>query len=101
MTTQTLTQAIIAKWEECLEEYAEEVKAGFMKPQLIEANDLDLDDIKAENPDETEDDLKATWSGIPLAARLSASGYLDCTDWSPIGSPDDVGMWFETFVSND
>lgn len=76
------------EWTRCMADQDYET-GGFMVPQLIKVTPADLDEW--EIPEEDRD----IWSGVPTAARLSAPGYLDCTEWYPIGSAADVRGFFE------
>jgi len=64
--------------------------SGSMVPEVQEVDDirqflyqLDYD------PD--------TWDGVPFAARLQMPGYLDATDWTPIGNGEDFREWCEQY----
>jgi hypothetical protein len=80
-------QEILDAWQRGLDTYATEIESGFMKPQLCRVT---IDMMPA---DEIE-----FWTDAVVAARLSADGYLDCTEWIPIFSRYDVEYFFRTYV---
>lgn len=58
--------------------YKEEVNESFMKPELMQTGNESIGDF--------------------FFIRLSASGYLDCTDWVWLQNESDIGDWFLTYV---
>lgn len=98
------TKAIQDKWEKCLSEFSKELKNSFMQP-CLDYGKYVIKDVKHEGecliPIEyanlTEGKIIRRKTGF--YARLSASGYMDCTEWQSIDSPDDVDDFFNTFVA--
>jgi hypothetical protein len=91
MTTQNLTQY----WEYKYLDYADEIKQSFMKPEIVAKESLygfteELDDFLDEH---TED--------CDYLVRLSANGYMDCTEWTPIYETDDIDWFFDFYVANE
>ena len=87
-TEQTIiTGSMVDYWEKQKSEYND--PAAFMQPQLINGNQL----TKEELPEGWED-----WNTLPMFwARLSAPGFLDCTDWAPINDHGDIEYFFELY----
>lgn len=95
--------AIESKWDELVDQY---FKPGdFMKPQLNygryyigDSNDGyficwwdEIEDIRKIHK------ITLLTKHTGLCARLSASGYMDCTDWTPINSEQDVEDFMEMY----
>jgi hypothetical protein len=58
---------------------AKDIEQAFMKPELL---------------------IKGEGENTRVFIRLSASGYLDCTEWEWLREPADMVKWFETWVEN-
>ena len=67
----------------------------FMVPQFHYVSDV-IEYIREE-----EDYDADIWLDAVYAARLSAPGYMDCTDWHPIAGESDVDEFFRLFVEEE
>ena len=54
---------------------------GFMSPEWTPTEEI-LEYV--------EDEDKEAFEDAPLSIRLSAPGYLDCSEWMPIRNKDDI-----------
>ena len=80
----TIEQGIITYFNAQADEYVD--CDAFMQPQLVGSLS------KEEMPE------GIGFEDIPLFwARLSAPGYLDCTEWTPINNNSDVDSFYEMF----
>lgn len=84
-------EKIIETFEKCMNNEKYETN-GFMRPEIVVASEI-IEYI----PDEE----KEIFDGAKCALRLSAQGYLDCTDWTPISNCRDVYQFFNTFCLED
>lgn len=79
------------------------LEADFMTPDFVEGMIVTVETAEGSDYMLAEDvnvcylapDDVVTVIGDGLMVRLSASGYLDCTDWCPINSVDDLVEWCE------
>ena len=79
-----IDKSMINYFETLTAEYSDD---EFMQPQIIPGHALSGEEI----PADYDDDLPLFW------ARLSAPGYMDCTDWTAINSNSDIDMFFEVY----
>jgi len=83
---------VLITYTDCI--YSEDYETnGFMKPQMYTSEEMDFPLILEDNPEFSTD--------APFYIRLSARGFLDCTDWVPVYSGQDVKDWFELYCPKD
>ena len=85
-------EKIIRTFEKCMNNKKYETN-GFMRPEIVVA----LEAATEYMPDEE----KEIFDGAKCAMCLSAPGYLDCTDWTPISNCRDVYQFFNDFCLED
>lgn len=51
--------------------------------------------------DDVSEGMTLEFVGIGARIRLSAPGYLDCTEWSPVADVADVEQFFTIFVDEE
>ena len=64
---------------------------SFMTPQID-----DTADLVAMIGEDHDLDIDA-----PYHIRLSARGYMDCTDWEPVTGPDCLDAWFDLWCEDE
>lgn len=82
---------ILEKYQECMKNTEYETNR-FMQPQIEDAQEI----LEFLEPEEQEN-----FDGAPYAIRLSARGYMDCTEWQPIFDENDIVRFFDTFCEKD
>jgi hypothetical protein len=94
MTEEEIRKQLMDRFDANYEaaEKAGDLDGAFMLPQW---DDFDPDLIDWQSEDDRE-----TCSAV-IMVRLSASGYLDCSDWTPISGCCDLDQWFDIFVSKE
>lgn len=101
----TRNQAIEQRWAELCNEYA--ANDDFMVPQLEYGKYVLLENkygegrlLPAEYADCADDDEKIVERHTGFYARLSAPGYMDCTEYETINSVADVDEFFSMYYGD-
>ena len=75
---------------------------GFMSPVAKDADLFLVEDI--ENIEDTEEkeylDDAINANPFALVIRLSAKGYMDCTNWTVCATKEDIEQWFDDFCEH-